>query len=83
MKVVCPECASNDERSTVQPLAVARTLMAHYPFYDKDGDFHNHDPNYTAEFFKCSRGHEFSVRILCACGWPVSGPYAQDTGSES
>lgn len=69
----CPECVSVGVRSTVTPGLMTTTLMWSPPFYDEDGQYHDHDPNKRVSHFTCSNGHAWSETRLqkCpSCGWP-------------
>lgn len=63
----CPECVAEGERSRVTSHGGMTTLMGHYPYYDEDGIYHNHDPNWTTSGYSCSRGHQFSRATLKEC----------------
>lgn len=49
--------------------------MGHLPYYDKDGNRHDHDRNITTEHFSCDKGHLFTRKAklgTCWCGWKAS-----------
>lgn len=67
----CPVCVSEGRRSTVQVGISTATLMSGSTYYDEDGRYHNHDPNYTTTGYSCSNGHEWtgtSDAPKCWCG---------------
>ena len=37
------------------------TLVAAISYYDEKGEYHYCDPNTTTTYWKCGRGHSFSV----------------------
>lgn len=63
---VCPECDGE-----VYPLKNFSTMIDYKPHHDKDGNIHEHDPNYTIVKYACSNGHEWVVTEFkaCWCGW--------------
>lgn len=71
--VFCPECQRLGGKSKVLVGASDRTLLWSTPYYDEDGQYHNHDSNITTTVYTCSKGHEFirkSKVLPCWCGWP-------------
>lgn len=63
----CPQCVESGERSCVYPRETTSTLRMHGRFYDEDGVFHHHDPNWTSTEFSCSHGHRWATRWRAAC----------------
>lgn len=70
-KVLCPECEKTGEKSIVYTHGISSTLMGWKPYYDQNGDYHDHDPNKKSEHFTCSKGHIFDIDHThkCWCGW--------------
>ena len=56
----CPECVKEGKQSNIYLLALPVTDMATHQYYDKDGDYHFHDPNTRATGYDCSNGHSWS-----------------------
>ena len=65
----CPECIAEDERSKVFDHGGMVTDMYFAPFYDEDGNRHQHDMNWRTSHFTCSRGHDWheSWQPKCWC----------------
>lgn len=58
----CPVCIREGSQSTVWPRGPFVTTCMAYggPYWDEDGNRHDHDPNYGGHpGFECSRGHQF------------------------
>lgn len=54
----CPVCVREGTTSTVrQDVHPATTLMAHQPWWDESGQWHDHDPNGLGAGYVCSLGH--------------------------
>lgn len=69
----CPQCVEEGKKSTVYPGYGTRTLIGNYPYYDEDGNYHDHDPNCSTYRYECSNKHiwsEISKQLTCWCGWP-------------
>lgn len=71
-RVICPECASEGEKSRSYFCGTLRTAMAGASYYDENGDYHDHDPNVSTTSYSCSRGHRWTTKTTpeCWCGWP-------------
>lgn len=67
----CPECVKEGQKSTVRVRPMASTLMYSNDYYDEDGRWHSHDPNWFSRSYRCSRGHEWGTSIRGTC--PVDG----------
>ena len=63
----CPECVKNGDRSTVYPKGGSTTCLGYAPYYDEDGNYHNHDPNHTNYSYECSNGHEWHEKVYRSC----------------
>lgn len=64
----CPKCVEDGERSTLTGGVGTTTLMYAAPFYDEDGNYHDHNPNATTTSYQCSRGHRITVTTHRRCG---------------
>ena len=74
-KLICPKCKELGMKSMVTGGGGARTMMYCAPYYDEDGNYHNHDRNSTGYSYRCSNGHVFCISKYMACptcGWKVS-----------
>ncbi len=60
-KMLCPKCVESGEKSSVYYRSGSTTLVAFSPFYDEDGEYHNHDTNKRVSNYGCSQGHWFSI----------------------
>lgn len=67
----CPVCVKEGLRSKVYGGIGLSTLVYYEPFYDEDGEYHDHDGNAFTADYSCSYGHEFTVTSYkkCWCGW--------------
>jgi len=63
----CPVCVKLGVKSTLQGGAGTTTLMYCPPYYDEDGNYHNHDSNTTTSGWTCSNGHRFVTEGHGAC----------------
>ena len=71
--MICPECKEQGLKSKIYQHGMgSTTLMWCPPFYDEDGQHHNHDSNTTTQGYRCSNGHEWVKKSSgsCWCGWP-------------
>ena len=64
----CPKCVEEGEKSQVYPGLTSVTCMGYQPYYDEEGKFHRHDPNWHSSSFRCSRGHEWTRSWKAGCG---------------
>lgn len=63
----CVKCKTEGKRSQVYPGMCAVTCMGFQTYYDEDGMFHSHDPNWYTTDYKCSEGHEWTTTIQKGC----------------
>ena len=63
----CPECVKLEQKSIVYPGLTVVTAMGWTPYYDEDGQYHNHDPNWRTTGFRCSEGHTWQTSSLKPC----------------
>ena len=66
-KIICPICQENNQTSKVTELTSSSTAMYSQPFYDEEGNYHNHNRNTTTTVFKCSNGHTFVRKGHAGC----------------
>jgi hypothetical protein len=66
----CPECVASGLRSTVTGGGGSFTCMGWTPYYDEDGAYHSHDPNYRTTDWRCSLGHRWNTSRLTPCSAP-------------
>lgn len=72
--VKCPLCVAAGERSIVQDLGTRMTLLGgQTPWYDEDGDYHDHDPNWRRQSFSCSKGHAWETKFMRPCPTSTCG----------
>ena len=76
----CPECVKAGLKSTVSdPDGGFSTCMGDHRYYDEDGNYHHHDPNYTSRIYRCSNGHEWDdaqPNRCPSCDWTGGGSYS-------
>lgn len=65
--MICNNCAEEGETSRLFIGAGTVTVAYSAPFYDENGIYHHHDPNWTTTTCNCSRGHKFTVRTKQGC----------------
>ncbi len=58
----CPECLKENKKSVIYVGACMSTLACSIPHYDKEGVYHNVDPNITTTSYWCSEGHKWIDR---------------------
>lgn len=63
----CPTCIEQDKRSQVYPGMTAVTCMGWTPYYDEDGQYHSHNPNWHTTGFRCSEGHTWQTSSQKPC----------------
>ncbi len=66
----CPKCSGEDKKSRITCGQVSVTLMGSAPYYDEEGEYHDHDPNRRTAHFACSGGHEWVECSKQACPNP-------------
>ena len=76
--MICYECKQKELKSEVHELDSITTCMYVNRFYDSDGNYHVHDPNASATYYRCSNGHRFTSQEIhrncpvSVCNWGVS-----------
>lgn len=76
----CPMCEKEGRRSLFRIDKYGSKTLMDSPwvdFYDENGNFHTHDPNWTMRGAACSNGHYMQVKTKdpCAyarCNWNMS-----------
>lgn len=63
----CPICVEQGRKSRLYGGMGTRTAMGWTAFYDEDGAFHSHDPNWGAYGYQCSNGHSLTLQELRSC----------------
>ncbi len=54
----CPECEKEGKvADKVFYHGGSSTLMMWNPYWDKDGNYHNNDPNIHTSSYQCTNGH--------------------------
>ena len=68
----CPICVDKKMKSCVYNLGSYSTSVAYTPYYDEEGEYHDHDGNWNTQNFSCSMGHKWSEtsrRSCPSCDW--------------
>lgn len=63
----CPECEKPGLKSTLREVGGFSTAMYCEPWYDEDGNYHNHDLNTHTSHYTCSNGHRLAVSKTPKC----------------
>ena len=63
----CPKCVEAGLTSILYCEGVTTTNLGFYPYYDENGVFHSHDPNWKVHLYSCSRGHRTEIRKKKKC----------------
>lgn len=63
----CPTCVEQETKSCVYPGMGSVTMMGWQAYYDEDGMYHSHDPNWTTTGYRCSEGHYWQGIGQTAC----------------
>lgn len=75
----CPVCLPAVTASEVTPSTwTMSTALGFSPYYDTEGIYHSHDPNFHTKEYRCSLGHRWSTTRKLAC--PAKG--CERKGSE-
>lgn len=65
----CPVCVEQDTKSKLYvSLGGIVTDMLGIDYYDEDGNYHSHDPNWRTVEWDCSNGHSGSFSTRGGCG---------------
>lgn len=60
-KLTCPQCKEENKRSIIYESRTSISTLASYrPFFDEEGNRHNHDSNIYTKSYTCSNGHKFT-----------------------
>ena len=65
--MICEKCKVEGLKSYVYVGCSSVTLMYSPSYYDKDGNYHSHDFNWSTTEYSCSNGHHFTVRSKMGC----------------
>jgi hypothetical protein len=66
----CPQCKEESKKSVVYPGLSTTTLMGWFPYYDEEGNYHNHDPNIHTTAYRCSNEHRWIIKEQLGCTTP-------------
>lgn len=65
---VCQRCEADGVPYQTRPGPMTMTAMARLDTYwDKDGQYHKHDPNKRTSEYHCSNGHVWHVIAMFPC----------------
>lgn len=67
----CQECVNTGQKSQVYPGPASVTCMGYQPYYDEEGVYHDHDPNWRSRNYTCSKGHDWVDSYQAKC--PAEG----------
>lgn len=62
-KKFCPECQKQGLTSNVFVGISTSTALYYEPYYDKEGNYHDENPNLITTEYHCSNGHEWSESV--------------------
>lgn len=66
--MICEQCQQEDKTSEIDVgTGAVSTAMAVRYFYDTEGRYHAHDPNWVTITFRCSNGHEWAETSQDKC----------------
>lgn len=70
--MICETCKAEGRTSRVFERGSSTTLIYSVPWFDENGQRHDHNPNATTTGYDCSNGHRWAVKSTpsCWCGWP-------------
>ena len=64
----CPVCEREGLKSTISGGDYCTTTsMGWRSYWDEDGKYHNHDPNWRSQVLHCSNGHSLFRRWKDRC----------------
>lgn len=63
----CQQCVEMGQKSQVYLGISSSTLMGWTPYFDEDGQYHSHDPNWTTTGYRCSEGHNWQKSSQKPC----------------
>ncbi len=64
---ICPFCEKEGKTSRLPIPPVQSTSMVGELYFDEQGVYHNHDPNWNMAVWECSNGHQFMRRTRSGC----------------
>ena len=65
--MICPICKFKKIKSIVKPHGGSSTAMYCSPYYDENGNYHNHDLNIISESYSCSNSHHWVLKFHNPC----------------
>ncbi len=65
--MICPMCASQGLKSKVRLFGTSTTCMAFNTWYDEEGKYHSHDPNWNSTGFECTNKHGGVIKKKNKC----------------
>lgn len=66
--LICQICKQHGLESNVyENGSETKTLIGHQPYWDKKGQYHDHDPNWLKRAFRCSNDHFFIMKYQRGC----------------
>ncbi len=58
-KKFCPMCSKEGKKSRITCGNISVMCMGSLPYYDDEGEYHDHDPNTHSAYFYCSNDHKW------------------------
>lgn len=82
--MICPDCKKLEKKSRTYECGSYATLGYTAPFYDENGNYHNHDRNLATTTYRCSNGHTWTSVSggKCWCGWSAKTGVEGDEEAE-
>lgn len=63
----CPFCEKEGKKSSLPIPGSTTTDIYCPPYFDEEGEYHNHDENWNTAIWECSLGHRFMRRTRSSC----------------
>lgn len=63
----CKHCELEGKQSNVFDMGSSTTLLSYTPFYDAEGQYHNHNPNRITHGYMCSNQHRRTEQSIEPC----------------
>lgn len=70
--MICPKCKELGQKSFLTVGHGMGTCGNYQPYYDEEGNYHNHDGNVNSQSYYCSNGHYITVTSTgkcLSCNW--------------
>ena len=78
-KLLCDKCWQQGLKSKVYVGGSSATCMSGSTYYDEEGFFHRHDPNWSTAIYRCDNGHRWQVKVRQGCeNWQHCGVKPQE-----